>query len=59
MSKSKNTIDPEQMIEKYGADAVDYLFFLIALQKIFSVRKWNVIIIQIHPKILGNEFRNN
>ena len=34
MSKSKkNTIDPEIMINQYGADAVDGLFYLIALPK--------------------------
>ena len=34
MSKSKrNTIDPEKMIESYGADSVRFLFYQIALQK--------------------------
>ena len=29
----KNTIDPAEIIQKYGADAVDYLFYQIARQK--------------------------
>ena len=37
VSKSKkNTIDPETMIKQYGADAVDYLYYQIAHEKIFS-----------------------
>ena len=41
MSKSKrNTIDPENMINNYGADAVRFLFYLIALLKrMFSGQK--------------------
>ena len=34
MSKSKkNVIDPEFIIKNYGADLLDYLFYLIVLQK--------------------------
>ena len=33
MSKSKNTIDPEIMIQNYGADAVRWFIMQIALQK--------------------------
>ena len=41
MSKSKkNTIDPEKIIETYGADAVDYSYYQIALlKKIYSGQK--------------------
>ena len=41
MSKSKNTIDPETMIQNYGADAVSGLFYLTVRQKkTFSGRLW-------------------
>ena len=34
MSKSKrNTIDPEKIIDQYGADAVNFLSYLIVLRK--------------------------
>ena len=41
MSKSKkNTIDPEAMINQYGADAIDGLYYLTALQKRYSMVRY-------------------
>ena len=41
MSKSKkNTIDPEKIIENYGATQQDYLFYQIVLPRRYSVVRW-------------------
>ena len=53
MSKSKNTIDPEKMIQIYGADAAR-LFILSDSppEKIYNGRKVECHLFQIYPKIL-------
>ena len=36
MSKSKNTIDPENIISSYGADAARLFYLIVHLKKMFN-----------------------
>ena len=54
MSKSKkNVIDPEFIIENYGATQCDCLFYQTTHRKMFNGPSKNGVILQIYSKIMG------